>query len=189
MGGDPTAGADGRRRDDRADGADGAPADVHARLLFVCLGNICRSPTAEAVMRALVEREGLTGRIELDSAGTGAWHVGSSPDRRATAVARARGVALAGHARQVRPQDFTDFDLLLAMDRANLEDLQRIAPGEREREKIKLLREFDPASTDAGDLDVPDPYYGAQGGFEEVLDLVQAACAGLLERIRAHEAP
>jgi protein-tyrosine phosphatase len=153
------------------------------RLLFVCLGNICRSPTAEGVMRALVEREGLAERIELESAGTGAWHVGNPPDARATAAARARGVTLEGRARQVRLEDFEDFDLLLAMDRENLEELRRLAPGDEQREKVRLLREFDPAGA-AGDLDVPDPYYGAAGGFDEVFELVQAACEGLLEHVR-----
>ncbi len=154
------------------------------RLLFVCLGNICRSPTAEGVMRALVLDAGLQEHLELDSAGTGAWHVGSPPDARATASAGARGIALGGAARQVAPEDFAEFDLLLAMDRSNLRDLQRLAPGAAEREKVRLLREFDPAA-DGGDLDVPDPYYGSHDGFDEVLDLVQAACEGLLERIRS----
>jgi low molecular weight protein-tyrosine phosphatase len=159
------------------------------RLLFVCLGNICRSPTAEGVMRALVEDAGLQQQIELDSAGTGSWHVGSAPDERASATARGRGVALAGSARQVREADFHDFDLLLAMDSENMRDLRELAPGEREEAKVRLLREFDAASATTADLDVPDPYYGAPGGFEEVFDLVHAACEGLLEQIRAGEAP
>jgi protein-tyrosine phosphatase len=159
------------------------------RLLFVCLGNICRSPTAEGAMRALVSQAGLTAEIELDSAGTGSWHVGSSPDARASATAIARGITLEGSARQVSSEDFQRFDLLLAMDRANLRELQGLAGGERARAKIRLLREFDPASAQTGDLDVPDPYYGADGGFEEVLDLVQAACEGLLAEIRADAAP
>jgi protein-tyrosine phosphatase len=173
------------------------------RLLFVCLGNICRSPTAEGVMRALVTEAGLEDSIELDSAGTGSWHVGSPPDERAAAVARDRGTPLAGSARQVRTEDFHDFDLLLAMDSSNMRELRQQAPGEEERAKVRLLREFDSASAGhdatrpsglsarslADDLDVPDPYYGAPGGFEEVFDLVHAACEGLLERIRAGEAP
>ena len=164
------------------------------RLLFVCLGNICRSPTAEGVMRALVGEAGLEREIELDSAGTGSWHIGSPPDRRARAAASARGISLEGAAREVRSEDFDDFDLLLAMDSSNMEDLRRLAPSEQARAKVRLLREFDPASAqrqpgEGNDLDVPDPYYGAAGGFEEVLDLVQAACAGLLERIRAGERP
>jgi protein-tyrosine phosphatase len=153
------------------------------RVLFVCLGNICRSPTAEGVMRSLVEREGLRDSIQLESAGTGAWHVGSAPDERATAAALARGVELEGRARQVRAEDFEDFDLLLAMDGENLRELRRLAPGEEQRAKVRLLREFDEASTGA-DLDVPDPYYGGAGGFDEVFELVRAACEGLLEQIR-----
>jgi protein-tyrosine phosphatase len=195
------------------------------RLLFVCLGNICRSPTAEGVMRTLVHEARLDGRIELDSAGVGSWHVGSRPDGRAAAAARARGISLNGRARTVTRDDFEDFDLLLAMDSSNLRELRRMAPDERARAKVRLLREFDPASCardleggasraqdlEGGtsrdpdrpypnlnvldldldvpdrDLDVPDPYYGAAGGFEEVLDLVQAACAGLLADIRAQK--
>jgi protein-tyrosine phosphatase len=165
---------------------DGSPAQV--RLLFVCLGNICRSPTAEGVMRGLIEREGLAGQVAVDSAGTGSWHVGSPPDARASAAARARGLELGGSARQVQPEDFSEFDLLLAMDADNAHELRRLAVGDEERAKVRLLREFDPAA-DGAPLEVPDPYYGAAGGFEEVLDLVQAACAGLLAEIRAGRAP
>ncbi len=134
-------------------------------------------------MRALVSEAGMEDRVRVESAGTGAWHVGSAPDRRANDAARARGVELAGHARQVRAEDFEDFDLLLAMDGENASELRRLAPGEQERAKVRLLREFDPASAGAADLDVPDPYYGATGGFDEVYELVHAACAGLLEQI------
>jgi protein-tyrosine phosphatase len=155
------------------------------RILFVCLGNICRSPTAEGVMRSLVERAGLQSSIELDSAGTGAWHVDSSPDARATETARDRGVVLEGAARQVRVEDFDDFDLLLAMDGSNLHELRRLARDDEQRAKVRLLREFDPASAVAEDLDVPDPYYGGEDGFNEVYDLVQAACEGLLTWIES----
>ena len=153
------------------------------RILFVCMGNICRSPTAEGVMRHLLVVEGLQDEIELDSAGTGGWHVGDPPDRRATAAARARGIALEGAARKVRPSDFEDFDLIVAADRENLADLRAIAPPGT-AQKVRLLREFDPASEGAPDLDVPDPYYGGADGFERVLDLVEAACRGLLEHAR-----
>jgi protein-tyrosine phosphatase len=146
------------------------------------MGNICRSPTAEGVMRHLLRERGLEDEIELDSAGTGGWHVGNPPDRRATAAARARGIVLEGAARQVRPSDFEQFDLLLAADRENLADLRAIAPDEAARAKVRLLRSFDPASD--GDLDVPDPYYGGPDGFEDVLDLVEAACRGLLDELR-----
>jgi protein-tyrosine phosphatase len=155
--------------------------------LFVCLGNICRSPTAEGTMRKLVSDAGLEGEIELDSAGTGSWHVGSPPDERATAAAAARGIALEGAARRVRIEDFDDFDLIVAMDRANLDDLRRLAPSDDARERVRLLREFDATSAANDELDVPDPYYGEGDGFERVLDHVQAGCAGLLGQIRARE--
>jgi len=158
------------------------------RLLFVCLGNICRSPTAEGVMRALVEREGGAESIQVDSAGTGSWHVGSPPDARAAAAARARGIELHGSARQARSADFAAFDLLLAMDEDNVRDLLAIAPDADARAKVRLLREFDPAAVAASSLSVPDPYYGGERGFEDVLDLVQAACEGLLADIRVRRA-
>ena len=141
-------------------------------------------------MRTLVREAGLDDRIELDSAGTGSWHVGSAPDERATATAARRGIALEGAARRVRDDDFDDFDLILAMDSSNFDDLRELAGSDDSRRaKVRLLREFDPASgadgRAGGELDVPDPYYGAGDGFERVLDQVQAACAGLLEQIRA----
>jgi protein-tyrosine phosphatase len=153
------------------------------RILFVCMGNICRSPTAEGVMRTLLREEGLDGGIEIDSAGTGGWHAGEPPDRRATTAAARRGISLEGAARQVTPDDFDRFDLILAMDRENLSHLLAIAPDARARRKVRLLREFDRAA--GPDLDVPDPYYGGADGFDEVLDLVEAACRGLLEDVRA----
>jgi protein-tyrosine phosphatase len=154
------------------------------RLLFVCMGNICRSPTGEGVMRHLVAEAGLEDEIHIDSAGTGGWHVGHPPDARATEAARRRGIALEGSARRVVAEDFDRFDLLLCMDRENLRDVQARAPSAQAREKARLLREFDPQSAGAPDLDVPDPYYGGADGFELVLDQVEAACRGLLERIR-----
>jgi low molecular weight protein-tyrosine phosphatase len=144
------------------------------RILFVCMGNICRSPTAEAVMRRLIDKEGLD--IELDSAGTGDWHLGEPPDERATLAARRRGVTLEGAARQVRPSDFRRFDVLVAMDRRNLRELLALAPDEEAAAKVRLL---------VPDGDVPDPYYGADRGFETVLDIVEAACRELLEELRA----
>jgi len=155
------------------------------RILFVCMGNICRSPTAEGVMRALLRAEGLDGRIELDSAGTGDWHAGYPPDARAVAAARARAIELDGAARQVTTEDFERFDLVLAMDRENARELLARAPDDAARAKVRLLREFDPAAVAAGDLDVPDPYYGGPHGFERVLDLVEAASRGLLDELRA----
>jgi protein-tyrosine phosphatase len=153
------------------------------RLLFVCLGNICRSPTAEGVMRGLVRDAGLEDRIEIDSAGTGGWHVGARPDARSAAAARRRGIVLEGAARKVEPRDFADFDLLLVMDRENHAELLSRAPDDEARAKVRYLREFDPESAARGDLDVPDPYYGGKRGFDDVLDLVEAACRGLLEEL------
>jgi protein-tyrosine phosphatase len=155
------------------------------RILFVCMGNICRSPTAEGVMRRLLRDAGLRDEIEIDSAGTGGWHAGEPPDARAAEAAGRRGVVLEGAARQVTGADYEAFDLLVAMDRENLRELLALAPDEEAAEKVRLLREFDPASADAGDLDVPDPYYGGERGFERVLDLVEAACRGLLDELRA----
>jgi protein-tyrosine phosphatase len=158
---------------------------VAVRLLFVCLGNICRSPTAEAVMRDLVRAEGLEGAVQVASAGTGAWHVGEPPDPRAVAAAAERGVVVQGVGRQVGGADFAGADLLLAMDRANRDALLELAAAPREREKVRLLRSFDPEAVQAGDLDVPDPYFGGEGGFAHVLDVVTAACRGLLAELRA----
>src|SRR4051794_32931472 len=134
------------------------------------MGNICRSPTAEGVMRRLVREEGLEQAIEIDSAGTGDWHVGHPPDERAAGAAAARGIDLEGAARQFRREDFEQFDLILAMDRTNMRALLALAPDEDAAEKVRLFREFDPASGGAPDLDVPDPYCGGADGFEHVLD-------------------
>jgi protein-tyrosine phosphatase len=153
------------------------------RVCFVCLGNICRSPTAEAVMRHRLAEAGLSGEVEVESAGTGAWHVGHPPDDRAAGAARARGIVMDGSARQFGPGDFARFDLVLAMDHENADHLRRIAPGPREADKVRLLREFDPASA-GGDLAVPDPYYGGDDGFATVFEQVDAACLGLIDHLR-----
>ena len=155
------------------------------RILFVCMGNICRSPTAEGVMRHVIEREGLGATIEVDSAGTGGWHVGDPPDQRSAATARKRGITIDGAARQFTSEDFDDFDLILAMDEQNRRDILRLASGDEQRAKVRMFREFDPASRGDTNLDVPDPYYGGKDGFEHVLDLVEAAAEGLLAEARA----
>ncbi len=157
------------------------------RILFVCLGNICRSPTAEAVMRKLVAEAGLEGEIEVDSAGTGPWHVGRPPDPRAVAAGAKRGYELTGLGRQVTESDFADFDLILAMDRFNRLTLLGMAPGREAAMKVHQLREYDPASAGAVDFDVPDPYSGGRRGFTKVLELVEAACEGLLADVRRRE--
>lgn len=147
------------------------------RLLFVCLGNICRSPLAEGVMRHLVAEHGLADRIEVDSAGTGAWHVGESPDHRSVEVAARNGVSLEGQsARRVRPADFRDFTRVVAMDASNLRDLQALAPAGAKAE-IFRLRDFDPEGTG----DVPDPYYGGADGFDNVYEMVERSCRRLLD--------
>ena len=142
-------------------------------ILFVCTGNICRSPTAEGVLRHLAKKEGIELRIE--SAGLGDWHIGQPPDERALHHARTRGYDLsAQRARQVQPRDFEDFDMILAMDQGHLRSLERMAPREH-RAKVRLFVEG---------RDVPDPYYGGPEGFEHVLDLVEARCASLLAELR-----
>jgi protein-tyrosine phosphatase len=152
------------------------------RICFVCLGNICRSPTAEATMRRLVEEAGLSGEVELDSAGTGGWHVGEPPDERAQVAGKRRGLELRGRARKVSVDDFEHFDYLVAMDGANREDLYALSPDDDARDRIELLRNFDPDSPP--DAEVPDPYYGEGDGFERVLDICEAGCRGLLGHIR-----
>lgn len=149
------------------------------RVCFVCLGNICRSPTAEGVMRRLVAEAGLAERIEVESAGTSAHHVGEPPDRRAAATARRRGLRLEGRARQFEAPDVERLDLVVAMDRENLRALRALAPDAAE--KLVLLRAFD--SETEGEPDVPDPYYGGPHGFDDVFDLCERACRGLLDAL------
>ncbi len=151
------------------------------KVLFVCLGNICRSPTAEGVLRAIAARERLSLKLEIDSAGTADYHVGKPPDRRTIAAARRRGYDLSGlRARQLAPEDFERFDLLLAMDRANLAELEsrRIAGAPAQ---LALFMSFAPGSRYA---EVPDPYYGGVEDFERVLDLCEAASRGLLAGLK-----
>jgi len=150
-------------------------------VLFVCLGNICRSPTAHGVFARQVQAAGLEDSVRIDSAGTGAWHVGEPPDSRATASALARGYDLSPlRARQVTPADFDHFDYILAMDRSNLSNLQVLRP-DRYRGHLGLLLDFHPGPPVR---EVPDPYYGGTDGFEEVLDLVEAAGEALLAELR-----
>jgi protein-tyrosine phosphatase len=151
------------------------------RVLFICLGNICRSPTAEGVVRSLAAREAPELPLEVDSAGTAGYHVGEPPDPRMRHAAARRGYDLSGlRARVVEPGDFERFDLILAMDQDNLRVLKRRAPGHA-HERLRLFLEFAP---EAGTTEVPDPYYGGTKGFEEVLDLVECAARGLLAHLR-----
>ncbi len=149
---------------------------------FVCMGNICRSPTAEAVMRHLVREAGFQDAIAIDSAGTGSWHVGEERDRRSRAVAKRRGMPISGLARQFTRGDFDRFDLVLALDEENARELRRLAPSDEARSRIHLLREFDEGA--APGAEVPDPYYGGPEGFEVVFDVCLAACRGLLDHLR-----
>jgi protein-tyrosine phosphatase len=154
---------------------------MKVKVLFVCMGNICRSPTAQGVFEQLVETHGLSDLVLVDSAGTHAYHVGEQPDLRAAQAAARRGVDMSRQrARRVREADFDEFDLVLAMDRANFEDLGEVCPAGHEG-KLRLFLEFAP---DVAEQEVPDPYYGGPGGFERVLDLIEAAAAGLLADIR-----
>ena len=151
--------------------------EIKTSVLFVCMGNICRSPTAEGVFRHFVTGAGLADQIEADSAGTHAYHVGEPADRRATAAAERRGVSLAGiRARRVGADDFERFDYIIAMDQDNQMHLLDLAPDEH-RSKVRLFLSF--SSED--ESEVPDPYYGGSAGFERVLDLVESASRGLLE--------
>ena len=150
------------------------------RVLFVCLGNICRSPTAEGVFTSLVEAQGLDERIAADSAGTHGYNIGKAPDPRAQEVAAARGIDLSGmRARKIHRADFTKFDLLLAMDRANIDHMASLAPKGGE-DRLGLLVDYAPK---LGIDEVPDPYYGGRDGFEEVFDIVEAGTRGLLAAI------
>jgi protein-tyrosine phosphatase len=153
------------------------------RICFVCMGNICRSPTAEAVMRQRIRDAGLDDRVVVDSAGTGGWHVGGGADERALSTMQAHGYDGSAHvARQFDPSWFAGRDLVVALDANNVQSLRWLAPAGEEH-KVVRLRSFDPASR-GGDLDVPDPYYGGAQGFERVLSLIEAACDGLLDHVR-----
>ena len=150
-------------------------------VLFVCLGNICRSPLAEAVFRQVVAEAGLEDRFRIDSAGTSGYHNGEPPDPRTSEVAARRGVTVRGHSRQVGPRDARDFDYLVAMDVDNLRDVERLVERTDASPVVFLFREFDPEADDAPD--VPDPYYGGPTGFEDVHDLVERSARGLLAHL------
>jgi protein-tyrosine phosphatase len=156
------------------------------RLCFVCLGNICRSPIAEGVMRHLLQSAGLAELVEVDSAGTAGYHAGELPDARARAAGRRFGIAVGGHARQFKSSDFERFDYVLALDRSNFEDLAALAPAPPLRQRLHLLRSFDPSSP-AG-ASVPDPYYGDDEDFDDVVRICLAACAPFLEVLRREHA-
>ena len=152
------------------------------KLLFVCLGNICRSPAAEGVFLHLLNERGLSDQFVVDSAGTGGWHVGNPPDRRMQAAANRRGISLPSRARQIDLDDLRDFDLVLTMDDANLAEVRSLADeaGSQATATIQPMLSF---STAFSETEVPDPYYGGEAGFEHVLDLLEDACSNLLDDI------
>ncbi|MER5909753.1 low molecular weight protein-tyrosine-phosphatase [Streptomyces sp. NPDC001982] len=152
------------------------------RVCFVCTGNICRSPMAESVFRARVAEADLDGRVEADSAGTGDWHEGDGADPRAVSVLEEHGYDSDHTARQFQASWFSRLDLVIALDSGHLRALRGLAPTEEDARKVRLLRSYDPAAGD--DLDVPDPYFGGLDGFEECLEMVEAASEGLLAAVR-----
>ena len=155
------------------------------KLLFVCLGNICRSPSAENIMNHLIEQAGLSEHILCDSAGTSSYHVGSPPDRRMSAAGASKlGIKLRGRARQFQKSDFQDFDLILAMDRENYENILSLDRTEQYQHKVRLICEFCSRHTLK---EVPDPYYGGEEGFNQVIDLLIDACEGLLTKVQSEE--
>ncbi|HAL71265.1 MAG TPA: protein tyrosine phosphatase [Verrucomicrobiales bacterium] len=156
------------------------------KLLFVCLGNICRSPAAEGVMRRVVAEAGLTETIHIDSAGTAGWHTGKRADERMRAAALTRGLELTSFARQVRDADLSEYDLVLVMDRSNHQDIRAFDREKRHAAKVRLFCEF---CTDHEETEVPDPYYGGPEGFEKVLDLLEDGCAGVLRHVQGQLKP
>lgn len=152
------------------------------RLLFVCLGNICRSPAAEGIMGNLVKINGLEELIEVDSAGTSGWHEGELPDERMRLHGERRGYNFSSRARKFRESDFNDFDYIVVMDKQNFSNVKSLATSQEEKEKIKMMTQF--SRQYAQHDDVPDPYYGGVTGFELVLDLLEDACEGLLQTIK-----
>jgi protein-tyrosine phosphatase len=148
------------------------------KLLFVCLGNICRSPSAENIMNHLLKQRGLEGKISCDSAGTSSYHIGSPPDARMRQAASKRGITLTGRARQFEVSDFEEFDLILAMDRDNYRAILACDRQGKYQDKVKLMCDY---ATNYPDQEVPDPYYGGAEGFNYVIDLLLDACQGLLD--------
>lgn len=157
------------------------PDKMKTRILFVCLGNICRSPAADGVMRKLAAEAGLD-NVEIDSAGIGGWHIGDLPDRRMRACGAKRGYRFDHRARQVSRRDFDDFDIIAGMDAQNLRDLVALAPDRAAEQKIVCLADY--MTAHKGQTTIPDPYYGDESDFEFALDLIEDACQGLLGELR-----
>jgi protein-tyrosine phosphatase len=150
-------------------------------ILFVCLGNICRSPLAEGVLRAVLSAKGMAEGVDIDSAGTGAWHAGSAPDPRSVAIAARNGIDISGQrARKVRPEDFSRFELILGMDHSNVELLRAMAPQDG-TDRVHLFLDF----AGRGDIEVPDPYFGGANGFDEVYRMIRVASEAVADRLGA----
>ena len=161
--------------------ADTKGKPLKKKVLFVCMGNICRSPAGECIFRSYLTDMGIEDDFLIDSAGTTAYHIGESPDPRMRRAGSERGVEIVGRGRQFETDDFDRFDLIVAMDRENLRDILRLDPRSRHRDKVHLLCQFIP---DSPSQDVPDPYYGGSGGFDHVMDLIEEACPGILEKLQ-----
>ncbi len=155
---------------------------MRKKILFVCLGNICRSPAAEAVFLDLIKARNLEANFEVDSAGTGAWHVGNQADSRMRDAASKRGIIITSRARKITPEDLVYYDLILTMDSDNLDNVNSLAQG-LAGNKIAIIKQVMSYACQYSEVDVPDPYYGGEKGFERVLDLLSDACNGLLEAI------
>lgn len=152
--------------------------DKTTSILFVCMGNICRSPAAHCVFQHMVDQAGLTDEFEIESAGTIGFHVGQPPDRRMQEVLRARGIPVIGRSKQLDSFDLEHYDLILAMDKDNRDGALALARGDAQRAKVKLFCDY---SSDHSEIEVPDPYYGGEKGFEHVMDLIEDGCRGLLK--------
>lgn len=160
-------------------------ANVKVRILFICLGNICRSPAAEGVMRHLVTQRELQDQVEIDSAGTSGYHIGEPPDKRMARAAKRRGIKLTSRSRQLNRHDLSHFDLVIAMDRSNVRAIHTAAAGACDR--VRLLSDY--LDTDQWSIEVPDPYFGGDDGFDHVLDMLQAACPALLDSLQLEADP
>ncbi len=156
------------------------------KICFVCLGNICRSPLAQGVFETLMTKENFQDLVHIESAGTGNWHVGKPPDKRMQTTAGKNGVTMNSRARQFQPEDFDRFDLVIAMDQANLMDLSALCPPSIAEKKLRLFRSFDPENLSAKPLDVPDPYYGGDEGFDNVFNIVHRTSPKILEFIKTN---
>lgn len=169
--------------------ASNGKADARKRsILFVCTGNICRSPLAHRMFERMARERGAAAQFEVDSCGTGAWHAGENADERMRELAKSRGWTLDKKSRRITREDCARFDHIIVMDRGHLRELEAMMRGDAAGfAKVALLRSFDPRATGNADMDVPDPYYGGDAGFERVYDMVERSCAAMLDAFLARE--